>query len=52
MKKAQAESVIELLKSINILLTQLTFHVMKQDMDRKIKEDSIIRKSNNTLKDN
>jgi hypothetical protein len=52
MKKAQAESVIELLKSINILLTQLTFHVMKQDMDRKLKEDNIIRKSNNILKDN
>lgn len=46
MKKAQADAMIELLKSINILLTQLTFHILKEDADRKLKENNIIQKSN------
>jgi hypothetical protein len=46
MKKTQADIMIELLNSINILLTQLTFHVLKENSDRKIKENNIIQKSN------
>jgi hypothetical protein len=50
MKKLEADTIIELLKSINTLLTQLTFHVLKEDSDRKIKEKSIIQKSNTTIR--
>jgi hypothetical protein len=46
MKKEQAEQILKMLDSIYVMLSQLTFHILKEDTDRKIKENNIIQKSN------